>query len=221
MGSLYQIQEILEGKIKEGLPQKVRSAPFDERISIVSLLFAKLNLQFKKIREKEEVLEILVRCLREWKQKDIDLKIEKVIKNLTLEWKQKKEAQLLTRTDEIKYKKAIEKAEEFSQMIKKENIIQIDMVWKRIQELFSEQTESYENEIRDIGNLLENAFNFMEAVFSDSQEMVIFITELNRSYFAIHFLQEYECERYYEYNKRLLFEEEEKIINKKLEKLQL
>lgn len=217
----YQIQEILEGKIKEGLPQKVRSAPFDERISIVSLLFAKLNLQFKKIREKEEVLEILVRCLREWKQKDIDLKIEKVIKNLTLEWKQKKEAQLLTRTDEIKYKKAIEKAEEFSQMIKKENIIQIDMVWKRIQELFSEQTESYENEIRDIGNLLENAFNFMEAVFSDSQEMVIFITELNRSYFAIHFLQEYECERYYEYNKRLLFEEEEKIINKKLEKLQL
>ena len=51
--------------------------------------------------------------------------------------------------------------------------------------------------------------------------MVIFITELNRSYFAIHFLQEYECERYYEYNKRLLFEEEEKIINKKLEKLQL
>ena len=200
---------------------KVRSAPFDERISIVSLLFAKLNLQFKKIREKEEVLEILVRCLREWKQKDIDLKIEKVIKNLTLEWKQKKEAQLLTRTDEIKYKKAIEKAEEFSQMIKKENIIQIDMVWKRIQELFSEQTESYENEIRDIGNLLENAFNFMEAVFSDSQEMVIFITELNRSYFAIHFLQEYECERYYEYNKRLLFEEEEKIINKKLEKLQL
>lgn len=127
----------------------------------------------------------------------------------------------MTRTDEIKYKKAIEKAEEFSQMIKKENIIQIDMVWKRIQELFSEQTESYENEIRDIGNLLENAFNFMEAVFSDSQEMVIFITELNRSYFAIHFLQEYECERYYEYNKRLLFEEEEKIINKKLEKLQL
>ena len=217
----YQIQEILEGKIKEGLPQKVRSAPFDERISIVSLLFAKLNLQFKKIRDKEEVLVILVICLREWKQKDIDLKIEKVIKNLTLEWKQKKEAQLLTRTDEIKYKKAIEKAEEFSQMIKKENIIQIDMVWKRIQELFSEQTESYENEIRDIGNLLENAFNFMEAVFSDSQEMVIFITELNRSYFAIHFLQEYECERYYEYNKRLLFEEEEKIINKKLEKLQL
>ena len=57
----------------------------------------------------------------------------------------------MTRTDEIKYKKAIEKAEEFSQMIKKENIIQIDMVWKRIQELFSEQTESYENEIRDIG----------------------------------------------------------------------
>ncbi len=217
----YQIQEILEGKVKEGLPKKVRSAPFDERISIVSLLFAKLNLQFKKIKEKEEILETLVNCLRELKQKDIDFKMEKVIKNLTLEWKQKKEAQLLTKAGEIKYKKAIEKAEELSQIIKKENIIQLDMVWKRIQELFFEQTESYENEVKDVGKLLENAFNFMEEVFSDSQEMVIFITELNRSYFAIHFLQEYECERYYEYNKKLLFEEEEKIINKKLEKLQL
>lgn len=217
----YQIQEILEGKVKEGLPKKVRSASFDERISIVNLLFAKLNLQFKKIKEIEEILETLVKHLRELKQKDMDCKMEKVIKNLTLEWKQKKEAQLLTKADEIKYKKAIEKAEEFSQIIKKENILQTDIVWKRIQELFSEQTESYENKVKDVGKLLENAFNFMEEVFSDSQEMVIFITELNRSYFAIHFLQEYECERYYEYNKRLLFEEEEKIINQKLEKLQL
>lgn len=217
----YQIQEILGGKVKEGLPKKVRSASFDERISIVNLLFAKLNLQFKKIKEIEEILETLVKHLRELKQKDMDCKMEKVIKNLTLEWKQKKEAQLLTKADEIKYKKAIEKAEEFSQIIKKENILQTDIVWKRIQELFFEQTESYENKVKDVGKLLENAFNFMEEVFSDSQEMVIFITELNRSYFAIHFLQEYECERYYEYNKRLLFEEEEKIINQKLEKLQL
>lgn len=46
----------------------------------------------------------------------------------------------------------------------------------------------------------------MEAAFGDSQEMVIFLTELNTDRAAAAFLQEYACERYDRYNQRLLFE---------------
>ena len=60
--------------------------------------------------------------------------------------------------------------------------------------------------------MLEHAFDFMEAAFGDSQEMVIFVTELNSNEYCVHFLKENECERYYEYNKRLLFDEQERML---------
>lgn len=220
----YQIEEILEGKIREGIHKKIQSAPFDEKISIVSLLFAKLSLRFKKIKEEEELLETLMLCLRDFKNtecQNADVRMMEKIQNLTIEWKQKKQAELLRKAEEIRYQKAIEQLDEFAKIIIREDIIEIEKAWERIKELFSGQNEKYEKEVNYTGKMLENAFDFMEEVFGDSQEMVIFITELNRNYFSIHFLQEYECERYYEYNKRLLFEEEEKIIKRKLEKFQI
>lgn len=63
---------------------------------------------------------------------------------------------------------------------------------------------------------LEHAFDFMEAAFGGSQEMVLFVTELNTGFYSIEFLQEYDCERYYQYNKNLLFSREEELLGKVL-----
>ena len=68
----------------------------------------------------------------------------------------------------------------------------------------------------DCGSCLEHAFDFMEAAFGDSQEMVIFVTELNTNEYCVRFLQDYDCERYYQYNKRLLFDEEEDLLKKQM-----
>ena len=65
----------------------------------------------------------------------------------------------------------------------------------------------------------EYAFDFIEEAFGTGQEMVIFITELNSDYHSIRFLQQYECERYYRYNKQLLFEESSRAIEEKLRML--
>jgi hypothetical protein len=40
---------------------------------------------------------------------------------------------------------------------------------------------------------------------------VLFVTELNTGFYSV-FLQEYECERYYEYNQNLLFSTEEDAV---------
>ena len=68
--------------------------------------------------------------------------------------------------------------------------------------------------------MLEYAFDFMEAVFSTGQEMVVFVTELGRNYYSVKFLQENDCERYYQYNKNLLFEENSRKIDARLAALQ-
>ena len=60
--------------------------------------------------------------------------------------------------------------------------------------------------------ILENVFDFLEGAFGNSQEMVIFITELNSNSSSVSFLQQYECERYYRYNKELLFDEKRRSL---------
>ena len=64
-------------------------------------------------------------------------------------------------------------------------------------------------------NSIEYAFDFLEGTGLTGQEMVIFITELNSNARSVAFLQECESERYFRYNKELLFSEKrEKILEK-------
>ena len=59
----------------------------------------------------------------------------------------------------------------------------------------------------------------MEAAFLNSQELVVFLSELNTDFYCIAFLKEYDCERYYRYNKDLLFEDRSAQIKKRIEAL--
>ena len=79
-----------------------------------------------------------------------------------------------------------------------------------------EESDRYEDMKGRCGRRLEHAFDFMEAAFGSSQEMVIFMTELNTGEACIQFLNEYECERYYHYNKELLFDQQEQGIRRRL-----
>ena len=54
---------------------------------------------------------------------------------------------------------------------------------------------------------LENAFAFMESAFGESQEMVIFITELNANKYCARFIRDNGSAKYDRYNKSLLFDE--------------
>ena len=50
-----------------------------------------------------------------------------------------------------------------------------------------------------------------------NQELVMFITELNSGYYSVRFLQNGGCERYYRYNRELLFDEKRRKLLERLE----
>ena len=61
----------------------------------------------------------------------------------------------------------------------------------------------------------------MEIAFGASQEMTIFITELNMNAYSVKFLQEYQCDRYYQYNKQLVFDETDRNIRNRIERVEM
>ena len=63
---------------------------------------------------------------------------------------------------------------------------------------------------------LEAAFDFMEQAFAESQEMVVFVTELTLSPGAHAFIAENGCERYFRYNKDLLLDSRKAALQREL-----
>lgn len=45
----------------------------------------------------------------------------------------------------------------------------------------------------------------------------MFITELNSGFYSVRFLQDCNCERYYQYNRELLFDEKRRKLLERLE----
>lgn len=64
---------------------------------------------------------------------------------------------------------------------------------------------------------MEHAFDFLEAAYGASQEMVIFMTEVNANIHLLRYLQKHPSERYFYYNKELLFEDIEAEIRTRLQ----
>ena len=199
-------------------------APFYERLSVISLILSKLNNEFRRIANRENILELVFGRLKTYKESQEAEEqpfryMEQLLEEYRLEYEGKKKAGLLTRDEQYEYRDAGELLGRYAQAVRGETENRKDEVFSRLADLFGKDREEYETLCRDGLGMLEYAFDFMEGTFGDSQEMVIFITELNTSYYAVRFMEENECERYFQYNKRLLFEDREKDILTRLDRL--
>ena len=134
------------------------------------------------------------------------------------EWSRLSENNLLSRTQLRTYRAVNAKLEEDLMELRKSGIADWDEGFALLRERFRADSDRYEELFDEAGEALEHAFDFMEAAFAGSQELVLFVTELNTGAYSVHFLQDYECERYYQYNRDLLFSQEEEEIEALLNK---
>ena len=81
---------------------------------------------------------------------------------------------------------------------------------------FQSLAEERENAQNTASAALEAAFDFMEQAFAESQEMVVFVTELTLSPAAHAFITENGCERYFQYNKDLLLDHRKAALQQEL-----
>ena len=65
----YQIDEALSGHRSEALLEQAARAPFDEKLSVISLVLAKLNVEFRKTGKMEDSLELLFEKLKAVKER--------------------------------------------------------------------------------------------------------------------------------------------------------
>lgn len=139
-----------------------------------------------------------------------------ICRKLNLEYTNKKSTELLSREDEKQYLRAISALERFQQALKLELLAGPEQAFLRVKELFGQESEKFAQQQETASLALEYAFDFLEGAFGTGQEMVMFITELNSNYYSVKFLQGCGCQRYYQYNKELLFDEKRRKLLERL-----
>lgn len=219
----YQITEILQGKNSEAMVKKVSHASFDEKVSVVNLLFSGTRQAVRKVMLWEDVLEKVFEVLKALKtalpSENMAQRLEDYIFDLKKEREKKQKEGLLERREDVCTRRAVTYLENYAKLLKQYSDRQGEEAFEILRKAFGEERTSWEDEWDQAGNTLEYAFDFMEAAFYNSQEMVMFVSGINTDFYCVRFLETYECERYIRYNRDLLFEDVSRQIQRRIEEL--
>ena len=222
----YQIQGILEGHVKESVYEKLKFAPFDERLSVIGLLLAALSEKFEAAYKVDNFVTALFDILKSFRRKLSESVIPgELLHEMGREILQRVEAEVETgrmdRSQAHLQKELAGSLESYAQIVKGEGILDGEAAFERVRTEFVKETKKREEMILETTENLECAFDFMERAFGESQEMVVFITELTVNFYGAKFLSENECGRFYKYNKGLLANDRRAGILRNIEEVEM
>ena len=238
----YQVDEILDGVIRPGVLNRLKFAPFDERLEVTSLLLSRLLTDFREVRRLDRVTGLLFARMKEFQAEleqaragaaqsadpaapapgassaasaaDI---MKRLLDREQAEYASRIKAGQNARAHLQEGRAVIAKLEAYLRLLQNCPEADAGQALELVKHAFREQTQALDAQNEAVLARLEHAFDFMEAAYGEGQEMVMFITELSANRYAVEFLKENPCDRYYMYNKTLLFDDREKQIREELD----
>ena len=215
-GAFDGLEKIIEGVYTRDTLERLRYAAFDERFSVVNMLIGRLGSCFKEYFLKDRLVTMIYEYLKLYKS---NLQMDLVVCEAREQYEKLRKEEQMTKQDEHVRKQVLDKLESYEQLAKEEHL-EGEAAFERIKEVFGNEVAEREELTERTLSALEHAFEFMEDAFGDSQEMVSFVTELNTNYYSIQFLKENDCDKYYQYNKKLLFDKQQEEILSELNEVE-
>ena len=215
----YAVEDLLQGKWTQLTVQKIRNASLDEHLSLVGLLNGKLSQLFTECYLMDSYVTKLYKYMVYYRDNLADISLKVICQKAADDLESARKSELLTANEE----KTLLRVNAFLEKIwlELEGLTQSEQdIYEKVKEAFSAEADSLEEQTEAVAQTLQNVFDFMEAAFGDSQEMVAFITELNANFYSIWFIRENGSDQYYRHNKGLLFDDRQKLILGQMEELE-
>lgn len=204
----YGLEKILEGIYDPSVIEKLKYAAFDERLSVVGMLLGKLGEFFRDCYREDCFVSMLYEKVREYKESG---NLKRICHEASEEYEKLRKAQKLTKEQDRIYRRLADTLERYRYTVTRDHLGK-EEEFQAIKEAFFADAKGREEIFFRTAGALDAAFDFMEEAFGDSQEMASFVAELNTNFYSIQYLKDNDCDKYYRYNKRLLFDEQRKNI---------
>jgi DNA polymerase III delta prime subunit len=221
----YRVDEILGGHFSDEAVTKLRLAPFDEKLSVIGLLLGRLNGRFRQAYLTDRYTDALFEKLKEWKkllpeeEEAPDASLRQLAESASAALDARRENGQADREEETVAGRCVRALEGFVEELRLAGKRGADEAFAFVKERFGRETKRRGEEIAAVSSELEHAFGFMEAAFGESQEMVVFVTELTVNFYSARFIAENGCDPYYVYNRGLLLGERRQGILKEIDEL--
>jgi len=208
----YHVPEILRGnEVKD--KRLFLEAPFDEKWSLLSLLNAALQEAFCTYAKEKSLHAMLFAFLKDVKVKNaeeqVGNKIEGEIRDERKRLSGWREARILSSEEEGLHLSYIRALENFARTLKEEGG---GAAFSFLKAKFQKMEEERQEKIDEVGKMLSNALRFLGETFGEGQEMILFLTELVKSRYALLFLSDIGNDTYNQYNQYLLLKDKQKSL---------
>ncbi|WP_029320367.1 ATP-binding protein [Butyrivibrio sp. AE3004] len=209
---LYNIGEILKGSVPAER-DKLRKAPFDEKLSIINLLVDRLNQEFaaydKDYKVQKTIQKEITAVVKGTEPASIIGRLKNRISELSEDYDKKAGEHLMDKSSEIVIKKVIAALCKLQEEI---NDADDEAAKNEIKTWFSEREKTRRQNALETGNHLSNCFSFLQKIYGEEQEMVLFLTRLDAGHYSLNFIQNEGSEEYFKYNQLLLLRDRRREI---------
>ena len=201
---VYRVEEILDGSWEKMRASELAGASFDEKLGVLGLLLSRLADSARETYRLDGLTDVLHQDLIAVREGEKTLGTLLDEKQAAL---QRRRAAGSTDRDALFIAaREAERLDAFRQTIALEKVPR-GQAFERLKALFQADVQARADAADRTDSQLANAFAFLDAAVPDSQELVLFATELTANFFTSWFIQNFGSDAYYAHNKKLLFDD--------------
>ncbi len=219
----YHITSILDGQMPGSAVERLQNAPFDERLSVIGLLMGKLTNAFASIYYEELMIHRVydsLRCIKTMLgQSSLSVLLEQEAESIRTSKDMQKKASMVDPKENAALDRAASVLETYRKQIT--SAMSPEDGFAQLSQQFTTLTENFECHVEQASRSLAAAFEFLDAVFGRSQELVVFVTELNTDFYSMQFIAHNGSEAYSRYNKELMIGQQRRDLLNDIEKVQV
>lgn len=204
----YHVEEILSGGLPAAALERLKTAPFDERLSVIGLLIGRLTEAFSTAYYTDMSASRLFEGLKSVKrylgQQPLGELLARESDRIRTSLYARQKAAAVDRREVSALLRAAQQLEDDRAVLSAEAVRSDDDGFVLLSERFQAEVQKMEEQADSASQQLEHAFAFLETAFGKSQELVVFVTELNTNFFSTWFIGQYGSEAYARNNKDLM-----------------
>lgn len=204
---VYHIDDILRGRAPKVTASEFAAAPFDEKLAVMGLMLSRLGESARETRRQDALVTALHDAALAVKARlpeppadslrDITAVRRAALRRAADAGQEDREEKTLRRAEIGRLEECARAADEYPGSEE-----QMDAV----RGLFAEDAARRERLADETGLMFDSAFRFLEDAVGQSQELVLFVTEITAGYDTSWYVGEFGCDAYFRHNRELLFD---------------
>ena len=208
---VYHVDDILRGSFPAVTLTEFAAAPFDEKLAVMGLLLAKLAEFSRNTRRQDALCRALfddLSGLRARMEAEMPAAVLAEIRDARREAVRRAAAAGQNDREEQNLRMAeISCLADYLKLLSGMPEAEGEAQFAALKGAFSRETELREQLAGDTGKAFDNVFRFLEQSVGQTQELVLFVTEITAGFDTSWFIGEFGCEAYFRHNRELLFDE--------------